>query len=64
MIATKRGAKRLAFVVGKPPRALGSIGQKDKRGDAEQDGRHALDQEEPLPSVEPGHAAEREEHAR
>ena len=41
----------VALVFGEPFGLGGTVGEKEEEGDAEKDGRHTFDEEEPLPAA-------------
>jgi hypothetical protein len=58
-------SRRIApLVVRQPARLLRPVGEIPQRDDAEHDRRHPLDQKQPLPPVEAGDAAQRQQRPR
>ena len=51
-VAFELGVEPLLFLVGEPGGVVGVIAQQEQDGDAEEDGRDAFHEEEPLPAVE------------
>jgi hypothetical protein len=63
-VLRERGHECVLLTIRQPARDLGTIRQISERDQAEHHGGNAFDQKEPLPAVEPLHAAQREEQSR